>query len=331
MLLGVAGVLWILSWDISGEKKSFQYGVSFNRHHAMELGLDWKKTYLALLDDLGAKRLRLSAHWHFMEPEEGQYDFSEIDFQVKEAEKRNATVILAMGRRLPVWPECHPPDWVEMLPVDQQKEKLLKLIEVIVNRYKNYSNIQYWQVENEYFLTFFSRSKCVQSGMGEWDEDFLKKEIELVRKLDPTRQIIITDSGEFGTWYKAYRNSDVFGTSMYLYIWSRQFGPIRYPIIPAFFRIKHSLIRLIYGSRPAMVIELSTEPWLLQPIVETPIDIQLQRMGVDKFNEMIKFSSKTGFDTFYLWGAEWWYWLKINGHPEHWERAKEIFAAPKAL
>ena len=74
-----------------------------------------------------------------------------------------------------------------------------------------------------------------------------------------------------------------------------------------------------------MVIELSAEPWLLQPIVDTPIDIQLQRMGLDKFNEMIDFSSKVGFDTSYLWGAEWWYWLKKNNHPEHWDRAKELF------
>ena len=74
-----------------------------------------------------------------------------------------------------------------------------------------------------------------------------------------------------------------------------------------------------------MVIELSAEPWLLQPIIDTPLDIQLQRMGIDKFNEMINFSSKTGFDTFYLWGAEWWYWMKQNGRPEFWDRARELF------
>ena len=51
----------------------------------------------------------------------------------------------------------------------------------------------------------------------------------------------------------------------------------------------------------------------------------------DKFNEMINFSSKTGFDTFYLWGAEWWYWLDKQGHPEHWQRAKELFTPPELL
>ena len=76
----------------------------------------------------------------------------------------------------------------------------------------------------------------------------------------------------------------------------------------------------------AIVIELSGEPWLLQPIVDTSIDVQLQRMGIDKFNEMLSFSSYTSFDTFYLWGGEWWYWMKEKqNHPEFWDRAKEIF------
>jgi hypothetical protein len=87
------------------------------------------------------------------------------------------------------------------------------------------------------------------------------------------------------------------------------------------------LVKIFFGEKPAIVIELSGEPWLLQPIKDTPVDVQLQRMGIDKLNEMITFSSKTGFDTFYLWGAEWWYWLKINGHSdEHWNKAIEIFS-----
>jgi hypothetical protein len=112
---------------------------------------------------------------------------------------------------------------------------------------------------------------------------------------------------------------------MYLYIWNRRLGPLRYPILPSFFRFKHNLTRLLHGDKEAIVIELEAEPWLLQPIVDTPVDIQMQRMGIDKLESIIDFSSKTGFDTFYLWGAEWWYWLKKNGYPEHWERAQKLF------
>ncbi len=313
-------LLIILSVDDSKETKDVTYGVSFSKFHADELGLDWKETYIAILNDLKVRNFRFSAHWPLTEPDEGRFNFEELDFQIKEAQKVNASVILAVGRRLPGWPECHEPEWAKDLAKEKKQEKILKYIETIVNRYKDYDNIKYWQVENEPFLTFFSKQTC-----GELDKDFLDKEVELVKKLDPSRTVIITDSGEFGTWYKAYQQGDVFGTSMYLYIWWHYgIGPFRYPITPVFFRIKHNLIKLIFGAKPAIVIELSAEPWLLQPIVKTPIDIQLSRMGIDKFNEMIEFSSQTSFDTFYLWGAEWWYWMGQNGHPEFWNRAKEL-------
>ena len=40
----------------------------------------------------------------------------------------------------------------------------------------------------------------------------------------------------------------------------------------------------------------------------------------------IEFAEKTGFDKFYLWGAEWWYWLKEKqGRPEIWDEARAVF------
>lgn len=328
LIVVLAAVFYFLSRDLK-KSDELTYGVSFSRFHTDELNLDWKEVYLAILNDLGVRNFRFSAHWPLTEPEEDKFNFEELDFQIQEAQKANASVILAVGRRLPGWPECHEPEWLDvesgkLKAENEQKkyrqERILRYIEIVVNRYKSYDNIKYWQVENEPYLTFFSRSVC-----GKLDEDFLQKEIELVKKLNSTRSILITDSGEFGTWYQAYQRGDIFGTSIYLYIWWQYgIGPFRYPITPVFFRIKHNLIKLILGEKPAIVIELSTEPWLLQPIVNTPIELQLSRMGVDKFNEMIEFSSQTSFDTFYLWGAEWWYWMKQNGYPEFWNRAKEL-------
>ena len=326
IILALVGSLWVMSFDFSEKPERFTYGVSFSKFHTDELKLDWKQTFLALLNDLGVRHFRFSAHWPLTEPSEGKYNFSELDFQMKEAKSKNATVIMVVGRRLPGWPECHIPEWAKGLSWPEQQAKILKLIETTVNRYKHYNNIIYWQVENEVFLTGFSRSHC-----GALDREFLQKEIDLVHSLD-SRPVMMTDSGEFGTWLGAYKSGDVFGTSMYLYVWPRSVGfPIRYPITPGFFRLKHNIINLLAGAKPSIVIEMSMEPWLLQPIVDTPLDIQLQRMGIDKFNEMINFSSKTGFDTFYLWGAEWWYWLDKQGHPEHWQRAKELFAPPGLL
>jgi hypothetical protein len=321
------------------------YGVSFSKFHSDELKLDWKKVYLALLNDLKVRNLRLSAHWPNTEPAEGKFNFSELDFQMQEAQKRGASVILAVGRRLPGWPECHDPQWIQNLkpskessrssPPGQAKfkdqkeflefrnKKLLEYIEAVVNRYKGFDNLKYWQVENEPYFNAFASSAC-----GTFDENFLKKEISLVRQLDPGRPILLTDSGEWGTWYKAYKNGNAFGTTMYLYVYFKQWGiskPIKYPLVPAFYRIKRNIIEAMFGKKPSLVIELSAEPWLLKPIVDTPVEVQLERMGIDKFREMIDFGRKTGFDTFYLWGAEWWYWMKTQqNHPEFWEEAKTL-------
>ncbi|TSC74847.1 MAG: Uncharacterized protein G01um101444_138 [Parcubacteria group bacterium Gr01-1014_44] len=313
----VAVALFFLS--IRDIPEEITYGVSFSKFHTDELKLDWKETYLALLNDLGVKHFRFSAHWPNTEPQEGKYNFTELDFQMAEAQKQGADVILAVGRRLPGWPECHEPEWVKELPVTERREKLLKTIEVIVNRYKSNPALKYWQVENEPFFSFFSRSNCMQL-----NKEFLEKEIALVKKLDPSRPVILTSSGEFNLWFQAYKRADVFGSSLYLYVWWKN-GPIRYPITPGFFRIKQNLVELLYGKKPKILIELSTEPWLLQPIITAPIELQMQRMGIDKFREIIEFSSKTGFDKQYLWGAEWWYWLKKQGYPEHWQEAQKLF------
>jgi hypothetical protein len=314
-------ILFALSIDYAPPER-LNYGVSFSRFHSDELGLDWKETYLAILNDLKVRRFRFSAHWPSVESQKDKYNFEELDFQIKEAQKVGASVVLAVGRRLPGWPECHEPGWASSLSESEKQERILKLIKTVVERYKSYDNIIYWQIENEPYLGFFADFIC-----GNLDEGFLRKEVQYAKELDPSRPILVTDSGEFGKWYQAYSRGDVFGTSMYLYIWNRKIGPFRYPITPAFFRIKHNLVKIFFGEKPAIVIELSGEPWLLQPIKDTPVDVQLQRMGIDKLNEMITFSSKTGFDTFYLWGAEWWYWLKINGHSdEHWNKAIEIFS-----
>src|SRR3989338_7552225 len=242
-------ILYTLSFGLDYPDQ-LEYGVSFSRFHSDELGLDWKETYNAILNDLGVKKFRFSAHWPLTEPEEGKFNFEELDFQIQEAEKRDATVILAVGRRLPGWPECHEPEWVED---ETRQEQILKYIETVVERYKDSPAIKYWQVENEPHLVYFSRSAC-----GPFDKEFLLKEIELVRAVDSTRKILITDSGEFGTWHNAYREGDVFGTSIYLYLWHDKLGPFRYPITPGFFKIKKNLVRLVFGEKEIMAIEISS-------------------------------------------------------------------------
>jgi hypothetical protein len=296
------------------------YGMSFNTPYARELGLDWKETYDAILDDLGVRRLRLAAHWPMVEPLQGTYNFNELDYQIKRAEEVGATVILAVGRRLPRWPECHVPEWARGLTTTERQAMLIDYLTVVVNRYKDNPAVIMWQVENEPFLEVFAYEHC-----GELDVDFLEKEIAHVKMLDGTRPILVTDSGNLGMWYGAYSRGDHFGTSVYVHLWNPELGPLR-TVLPAWaYRVKENLMRLRYGDKPTYLIELSAEPWLLAPITDVPISTQLSRMDLEKFEDILSYAEQTRYDTQYLWGAEWWYWLVKQGHPEMWERGQQLF------
>jgi hypothetical protein len=322
-IVGVLLLTFIFAIILLAQKPKpeiISYGMSFNTPYARELGLDWKETYDAILDDLGVRRLRLAAHWPMVEPLQGTYNFNELDYQIKRAEEVGATVILAVGRRLPRWPECHVPEWARGLTTTERQAMLIDYLTVVVNRYKDNPAVIMWQVENEPFLEVFAYEHC-----GELDVDFLEKEIAHVKMLDGTRPILVTDSGNLGMWYGAYSRGDHFGTSVYVHLWNPELGPLR-TVLPAWaYRVKENLMRLRYGDKPTYLIELSAEPWLLAPITDVPISTQLSRMDLEKFEDILSYAEQTRYDTQYLWGAEWWYWLVKQGHPEMWERGQQLF------
>lgn len=311
--------------------QEMQYGITFSKPFAEKLGLDWKELYAVLLDDLGTRKIRLPAYWNEIESIEGIYDFADLKWQVKEAEKRNADIILAVGRKLPRWPECHEPGWLNNQqpithnqPQDEkyEQQKILEYIEETVNHFKNFKSIKMWQVENEPFLPF---GECP-----ELDINFLQQEIDLVRSLDSSRPILLTDSGEFGRWLSAVRRADIFGTTMYFQVYNKVVGYFRYPIGPGFFRFKSRVADLFAGKKPKLIIEFQMEPWNSRQIYETSIEEQLAVFPESDFDKRIEFVKKTGFDTVYLWGAEWWWWMGVKHEKwEFWNKTKALFQSYK--
>lgn len=295
-------VITVLLLSLKSVPQKITYGMSFNTMYARELGLDWKQTYDAILDDLKVRNLRLAAHWPMIEPNKGQYNFEELDYQIKRAEATHSTVILGVGRRLPRWPECHIPDWAKEQSWDDQKQEIREYITQVINRYKFSPAITYWQVENEPYLGVFATQYC-----GPLDEKFLEEEIALVKSLDGTRPVLVTDSGNLGTWKGAYSHGDAFGTSVYVYFWNPELGQFKTFLPPWFYRVKERIMKLIYGDKPTFLIELSAEPWLIEPIENVPIATQYTRMDINKFNDILQYAKDTRYDKQYLWGAEWWY------------------------
>lgn len=314
-------IIFYLIFSHATNVENPEYGVSFNTVYARELGLNWVKVYDALFDELGVQKIRLAAHWNMIEPNDDGYNFTEIDYQVQKAQENNVEIVFALGKRLPRWPECHIPDWALNLDKEEQEEKILEYIETVVNRYKGYDVISTWQIENEPFLSVYATAHCYY-----FDTDFLKKEITLVRSLDDkNRPILITDSGELSSWRKSFSKGDIFGTTMYVYSWNELFGEFRNPFLPGFYSFRVNIWKLFGNKQESIIAELALEPWLDKPIVNEKTEIQIRRMSPKKFDTVIEFAKKTGMKTQYLWGAEWWYYMKLQGEDWYWERAKELF------
>jgi len=55
-------------------------------------------------------------------------------------------------------------------------------------------------------------------------------------------------------------------------------------------------------------------------------------MNPTLFREGMEFARQTGLDTFYLWGAEWWFWLKDqHDNPLMWEEAKKLLIEQESM
>lgn len=318
-ILIILVILWRLTFLIDFKSSRPQeYGVTFSTKAAAALNLDWKEVYLALLNDLNIKHFRLVAYWDEIAKNPDEYDFSNLDFQMDEAARHNAKVILAFGRRVPRWPECHIPSWASQKDESAQNELLLKYLEIVVNRYKNHQALYIWQVENEAFLQAFGN--CPPR-----NKPLLLKEIALVKSLDPDHPTMVTDSGELATWLRTRYLADYLGTSAYRVVYNPLTGYVNYGYLipPAYYRVKAFIIEKPVDK--IIVTELQAEPWSNKDLIATPLKEQSKSMNPKKFQANLEFAQHLGFNEVYFWGVEWWYWMRQNGSPQYWEGARPLF------
>jgi hypothetical protein len=316
LILAIAvGFLYIYKFPMA---KKITYGASFSQKHAQDMGLDWKETYLALLDDLKVSNIKLAAHWDILEPQDEIYDFTDLDWQLEQARARNAKVMLAIGMKTPRWPECHIPEWAKGIGKEKQQEKILEMLKTLVGRYENDPEIISWQVENEPLFRF---------GDCPWiDKEFLAKEAAFVRGLDSQkRPVVISDSGEGSWWFNAAKIGDTVAVTMYRRVYFQEFKAyVTYPIPPAFYGVKAKIIDTIF-KKPVICGELQAEPWAANQLYDGG-DGDAKTMDIKQFSDNIVFAKNTGFDTLYLWGSEWWYWMKVkHNQPQFWEEAKKLW------
>ncbi len=311
-------VAWIFLVKVSGyENKGMIYGASFNTEYASYLGLDPRLSFVKILDDWDFKYIRLSAQWDLIEKTKGRYDFKELDWMMNESAKRNAKIVLAVGHKTPRWPECHFPSWIDASSHTSHQSDLLNFMTTVVMRYKNHPALEVWQVENEPFLGF-GTCPAISSA-------YLQDEVDLVKRLDPNHQIMVTDSGELSLWRRTAKRADLFGTTMYRVVWSKAIGYWSYDwIIPP---LAYTAKMWLNGRelKSAYVMELQAEPWIPDtPLSDTLLTEQFKSMSLKRLKSNISFAARTGLPRAYLWGAEWWLWLESRGEYEFSDYIKQL-------
>lgn len=297
-----------------------ELGVSFSKKYADELGINWQDAFDATIDDLGFKYLRLMSYWDVHEPVDNQFDFSTLDWQMDEAARKGVKVNLAIGERQPRWPECHHPDWVTSLSVEDFNQQLYDYITVVVNRYKNNPALEQYQLENEIFNNLFGDCKPVK-------RERVKTEYDIIKRLDPNHPVVINVSNQSGTPIRMPVGDKV-GFSMYRKAYG-EFGPLKWyfnfwMVPPYWHTLRAAIIEALHGA-PTFVHELQTEPWGPGPTKDLSIIEQNKTMTATTIRQQVKFAERTGMSRIYMWGTEWWYWrlTKFND-PSLWNTVKNI-------
>lgn len=290
-----------------------QFGASFSTKQCRNLSVSVHDCLFWLCKEAGFRRFRLMSYWNEIEKEQGTYDFFELDMQIETIAAFEGTITLCLGVKQPRWPEYHWPKWAKELPDIERTAALLQFIETVVERYKNSQTIISWQLENEALLSNFGEAIHI-------DRKRLRSEYKLVKKLDPTRPIIMSTSNGWGIPLRQPR-PDIVGFSYYpiMYKNDRYNRTVQKPWLHTF---RKFLIRL-FLRKQVFIHELQLEPWGPTAIWKMPIEEQNKSMSKEQIKKNISEAKKIRAYPIDLWGGEWWYWrLQKCNDPTIWEAVR---------
>ena len=333
------GVAVILVLAVAGEAAAgpVRIGTTFSDRQCRYLQIDPHKT---LQETLKAKFdfIRLAAYWDDLEPQEGVYDFTSLDWQIIEAASSGTPIVLTVGMKAPRWPEFFIPSWAlsrlrlrKGRDVSQEaylRERTLRFMEAVVERYKHESMIRYWQVENE-------PMDRVDPEFWWIGADFVEQEVALVRRLDPQHRPILLTTVTYpnallrnfmhlfvkhDSINESLRLGDLLGVNVYPVVGHRWFLKTSYYwTTPEERRVYLTSIlkQPRRGDKPVWVTELQAEPWEPKQLVYTASptpptgDPALLANTIEELRAL-------GIDTVSLWGAEYWQFRRVRYHDDAW-------------
>jgi hypothetical protein len=292
------------------------YGVSFSSKQCRNFGLSDDEALEWLIEEAGFRRFRLMSYWDEHEKHPGDYNFTALDRQVDRIEAAGGIITLCLGARQPRWPENHWPDWAWHASKQERSAALLEYIEVVVRRYKKRTCIVSYQLENEALLKSFGERPEV-------DRARLREEFALVKRLDPSRPVIMSTSTSWGVPLRR-PIPDIVGFSYYQVI----YNPKKQKYTTAFHapwlhRGRALLIKIIH-RKPVFIHELQLEPWGPRGIWNMPTSMQNESMGPTQIKRNLQLARAVHRYPIDLWGGEWLYWRTIKqDDPSPWKATRK--------
>lgn len=326
-------------WQWFGARgHDMELGVSFSCRRAKQLlpGVDCQRLFETMLDDLGARWVRLALYWDEIEPEPGRFEFGEIDGYVAAAEARGVKLLPIVGMKSAYRPEFFFPPWLKggdiahgRPPADDPEiaEATLRMLMAVTEHLARSDAIEAWQVENEPDVRpdADKRGWTVPNG-------FLAQEIAAVRRADPRRRpvIVTDDSSQFWQrgWIDLLGLADGLGVGILTRrpngVFPGQDDLRRFEYGAFAPDIWHQVVRADFAEKFVWLVEVQAEPWEGTPATELRPDEAIS-ISPSLMRSNITLARRTGASRAYLWGAEWWWYARERwGDGRYWDTAREL-------
>jgi hypothetical protein len=330
----------ILQWTVRdpGRSPDLQIGTTFIKINAEHLGLDWRSAYQEILTDIGIKQIRIPIFWDQLEREPGKFDWADLDWQMQEAAKANAQVMLVVGHRVPRYPECYAPDWTKGLDEAAFRRSLFTMTETVVQHYRDHAALSAWQVENEPLAKILG--KIWGDGSCREISHWVREEVQLVRRLADGRldgrriPTVVTYAN--APWFVSQLRetltfrSDVVAMTLFnkLYFRSPVFtgyiemfklGPI------ATLRLAYQRSVIVKNRQALWIAEMQAEPWGPDGPYkfDRPEDAAVT-MNPDRLRQTWDYAVNGGASRVYLWGVEWCLSERDRGRSQMLEAVKGL-------
>lgn len=332
---------WIAShsWYATEPRSEPAWGANFSCKRVQFFGQDCRATLASVLDDLGVRSLRLSVHWSDVEGAPGEYDWSAIDWQLREIGERGGRATVSIGMKAQRFPEFWLPTWLRLqaqIPADDFPEDhplvqqyLFPYLQAAAQHLAADPVVEAIQVENEPFVHY-------QGHANGWRirKEFLAREIATVRAGTGGAEPIVVNHASWlrrdGTWKWAVRNADVLAQSVYtkrqrgpwkwLYIFPYRIGPFT-PDLPEQARAARR------DGKQLWIAELQAEPYERPDVDVRRIPAWEARSFSPRWLERnLDLARRSGATRVYLWGVEWWAYLRDQrGDPRLWQEGQTLF------